>query len=443
MANLKTKEYYLEIFKKVHCDKYNYDESIFINSKIKIKIYCKFCNCYFEQPPYRHKKYGCQKCGFKLISSTREEFIKESIEKHGNLYGYEQVEYINNATKVKIFCNKCNEYFWLRPVTHISTKARGCQKCGENNRRKNKKRTTDDFIEESIKIHGDKYKYDRSKFININTIVEIFCNQCNSYFNQTPKNHLRGSNCPKCVFINQTKSKEKFIEEASIIHNNIYEYNKSIYVTNKTKLKILCKMCNKYFEQTPNAHITCGHGCPYCAGFHITTDEFINRAKNTHNNKYEYNETIFVNYKTKIKIFCKKCSRYFEQFPGNHVKGDGCSFCSRMVSNSETLWLNSLEIPDDVGHRQITIKIKKSNGKTRTVRVDGFDPSSNTIYEFNGDYWHGNPKIFDKDKLHPVVKKTFGELYQRTIKKEQELKNMGYTVISIWESDWKKGNKND
>lgn len=32
-------------------------------------------------------------------------------------------------------------------------------------------------------------------------------------------------------------------------------------------------------------------------------------------------------------------------------------------------------------------------------------------------------------------------IYQKTLKKEQELKNAGYKVISIWESHWKKQNK--
>lgn len=71
-------------------------------------------------------------------------------------------------------------------------------------------------------------------------------------------------------------------------------------------------------------------------------------------------------------------------------------------------------------------------------RVDGFSQETKTIYEFNGDYFHGNPDKFDPKDVNTKVNKTFGELYQRTIEKEYILKQAGYNVISIWESDFKK-----
>ena len=69
--------------------------------------------------------------------------------------------------------------------------------------------------------------------------------------------------------------------------------------------------------------------------------------------------------------------------------------------------------------------------------------STTTIYEFYGDYWHGNPNSrFKPDDMNKAVKKTFRELYQATIQKEQELIAAGYKIVSIWESDWKKLLKN-
>ena len=60
------------------------------------------------------------------------------------------------------------------------------------------------------------------------------------------------------------------------------------------------------------------------------------------------------------------------------------------------------------------------------------------IYEFNGDYWHGNPMKFSPNDINQQAHKTFGELHACTLEKERFLKEAGYTVISIWESDWKK-----
>ena len=70
--------------------------------------------------------------------------------------------------------------------------------------------------------------------------------------------------------------------------------------------------------------------------------------------------------------------------------------------------------------------------------VDGIDFENNIIYEFNGDYWHGNPNIYNKDDMNKSCNKSFGELYQKTIKREKYLKSIGYKVISIWEDDFNK-----
>jgi hypothetical protein len=71
-------------------------------------------------------------------------------------------------------------------------------------------------------------------------------------------------------------------------------------------------------------------------------------------------------------------------------------------------------------------------------QVDGFDPETNTIYEFNGDYWHGNPVKYNPEDINEINHKTFSELYKETLIKKEILENAGYKVVSIWESEWKK-----
>ncbi|MGI0075815.1 MAG: DUF7487 domain-containing protein [Nitrosopumilaceae archaeon] len=69
--------------------------------------------------------------------------------------------------------------------------------------------------------------------------------------------------------------------------------------------------------------------------------------------------------------------------------------------------------------------------------ADGYCKETNTVYEFHGDMWHGNPNIFESDELcNPFSDLTAGELYQRTIERENKIKQLGYNVITIWESDW-------
>ena len=54
-----------------------------------------------------------------------------------------------------------------------------------------------------------------------------------------------------------------------------------------------------------------------------------------------------------------------------------------------------------------------------------------------GDFWHGNPNKYNKDEINLVNKKTFGELYNETNERLKIIKNNGYNIITIWESDYK------
>jgi hypothetical protein len=203
------------------------------------------------------------------------------------------------------------------------------------------------------------------------------------------------------------------------------------------KVKIICPI-HGVFEQDPHSHLK-GSGCWNC-GLLIkiekatyTQEEWITKAKEVHDNLYDYSLVEYVHNRTKIKIICDKHG-VFLQMPVQHLWGNGCPNCSNTgisVSEPEILWLDSLNVPEE--HRQ---KILIVNG--RKYKVDGFDPITNTVYEFNGDYWHGNPAIFNSNDINLSNHKTFGELYEATLQKEAALKGAGYIVVSIWENDWRK-----
>lgn len=83
-------------------------------------------------------------------------------------------------------------------------------------------------------------------------------------------------------------------------------------------------------------------------------------------------------------------------------------------------------------HRHCRIYINNSY-----IKPDGFDPITNTIYEFYGDYFYGNPSACDLEKINHKNGKTFREIYENTLKREKLIKDAGYNLIYIWESDWK------
>ncbi len=59
----------------------------------------------------------------------------------------------------------------------------------------------------------------------------------------------------------------------------------------------------------------------------LTNEQFIERAKEIHGNKYDYSKIEYVNQNTKIKILCYTHG-LFEQRPDHHLAGHNCKLCS-------------------------------------------------------------------------------------------------------------------
>jgi G:T-mismatch repair DNA endonuclease (very short patch repair protein) len=60
------------------------------------------------------------------------------------------------------------------------------------------------------------------------------------------------------------------------------------------------------------------------------------------------------------------------------------------------------------------------------------------VIEFYGDYWHCNPQIYDKDYFHKYLQMTAEEIWEDNNLKNECIKQEGYDVLIIWESDYKK-----
>jgi len=369
------------------------------------------------------------------IPLTNEIFIEKAISIHGNKFNYSKIEYVNNRTKIKILCNMCGVLFEQTPNDHLN--GRGCRTCGIKRRTSNMTFSLKDFVERAIILHGNKYSYSKVKYINANIKIIITCLKHNKDFEQTPGHHLDGSGCPKCAFESSAKLNSKslvdFINESKYIYGDCHNYDYVDYVNCKTKVKLFCNIHQIYFEKIPVDYFD-GSSCPECMknSFHtkmsITTDQFIERAIAVHGIRYDYSKVNYLGSQINILIRCKTHNTWFNQTPNNHISGKGCSECFWLISRQEKAWLDSLNKNLE---RQKSIKAGNI-----TYRLDGFDPIENIAYEFMGDYWHGNPKIYDAKDINSVSKKSFGELYNKTLVKISALKTVCTDVIVMWESDW-------
>lgn len=190
--------------------------------------------------------------------------------------------------------------------------------------------TTEQFIVKAKVIHGNKYDYTKIDYINTKTNVVIKC-KIHGEFNQTPSNHLKGWGCNKCSTIARYSSLEEFIYKSNKVHNNYYDYSISKYVSAKNKIAIICPIHGS-FEQSVNDHLA-GKGCMKCGiiktsdAKNYTTEVFIEKANQIHNNKYDYAKTVYINSTTKVIIICPEHGEFLQN-PADHLSGRSCIHCA-------------------------------------------------------------------------------------------------------------------
>ena len=197
-------------------------------------------------------------------------------------------------------------------------------------------------------------------------------------FEQLPEKHISRKQGCPNCSIRKKLTNNDFINKAMNVHNNKYDYSLCEYINAKSKIKILCKE-HGMFEQIASSHINQKTGCPICSNKHrYTNEEFINLAKKLHNNKYCYSSINYINNYTKINIICYKHG-IFRQTPSNHLSGKGCELCNTSKNeNLISLFLESKSIKFFRQHRFNDCKLK------RKLPFDFYLPEHNICIEFQG-----------------------------------------------------------
>ena len=348
-----------------------------------------------------------------------DKFIEKCNIIHDHKYDYSKVEYIKNTDKVCIICPEHGE-FWQTPKDHLNK--RGCPICGKLNSIKNRTKTNNKFIEDSIKLHGNKYDYSKVIYGNCDKKVCIICPK-HGEFMITPTHHLSGEGCKKCGIesrsIKNKKDVNNFISKVNTIHDNKYDYSNSTYTGINNEIEIICKTHGS-FKQIALNHLH-GEGCPICGKLNSiknrtkTLKEFIEQANIVHNNKYDYSKSIYNGNDSKLIITCP-IHGDFEQQPNNHLQGQGCKKCFKDKSNIENEIFNfiKLKYKGEVVENDRTML----NGK----EIDIFIPEKKLGIEVNGLLWHS--EFYKQDKNYHLNKTILAE-------------SKNIRIIHIFEDEWK------
>ena len=192
----------------------------------------------------------------------------------------------------------------------------------------------EEFIKKATEKFGDKYTYDKVKYVNSKTPIIITCPK-HGDFKKTIGHFLSGQGCPVCSGrVHYTQ--ETFIAKAKSIHPE-YDYSKSIFKTTSDKLVVTCPE-HSDFEITPN-HLFAGQGCPKCRYIKSANskrrslDEVIKLANEVHENKYDYSQmTEYKNDREKYPIVCPEHGIFYMSMNAHIKAKQGCPVCGKSQS---------------------------------------------------------------------------------------------------------------
>lgn len=353
----KTKEQFIADARLVHGDKYEYDKVVYKKALEKVCITCPEHGDFWQTPNNHLKGKGCPYCNRPFYYKTTDDFIHQLKNKFPESETlYDKVVYKTGHDEIILICPKHGEFKKKAIDALRSDKCPICQR--EDPNFHYTQRTTEDFIKDAIKKHGDKYDYSKVEYSTCNDKVCIICPDHGEFW-QTPMNHLRGANCPTCG-------------------------NKNIWEKRKDE--------------------------------RMTTEKFIKRSNEVHNNKYDYSKTTYSRPHEKVTIICKKHGK-FTQEPYSHMKGAGCPVCysERSTSDNEILFRDFIA--------ELYRGVIKTNDRTiiRPREIDIYLPEINVAFEYNGLYWHS------AEKLH-------NNLYHQM--KMKMCLEKGVTLYQFFEDEW-------
>lgn len=302
---------------------------------------------------------------------------------------------------------------------------------------------TDTVIARATALHGTKYGYDKVVYRNKRTKIIVTC-PIHGDFEQFPLDHavaVRGYGCTRCghqeIAARRRFTKADFVRKAREVHGNRYIYEQTIYQGARQKVTIACSE-HGAFSQTADSHLQ-GIGCPTCGhelcgqNQRLSPDRFIAACSATHGNKYDYSKTEYTRSVDKIIITCPKHGD-FTQVANAHQSGIGCRKCScGGFSNGAIEWLEYRARQDGIyiQHAGNDGEYTAHDKDDRLLKFDGYCFQTNTVYEYEGSYFHGDPKLYDPDEVNAVTKQSFGHMWQKTMDRLNRIEAMGYNVCYI------------
>lgn len=238
-------------------------------------------------------------------------------------YDYSSMAYKGANSKIIVKCVNHDIVFMPKAADHWN--GHGCPECGKQSAVLLRTTPKTDFINKAVSKHGNEFNYDEIDYINLLTPIKILCTAHNSYFYQTPKQHLRtNTGCSFCLK-NTKKTTEQFVSESKAIHGNLFDYSQTVYNGKDCKVTIICNNHGPW-QTRASVHLK-GFGCPSCSSNKpYITESYIEKAREVHKNKYTYEHTDYSGAFSTVQITCPYHGTWSTK-AYSHIAGRGCAKC--------------------------------------------------------------------------------------------------------------------
>ena len=281
-------------------------------------------------------------------------------------------------------------------------------------------RTTEDFISDARKVHGDKYDYKNVKY---NKAAEKVIIECpipgHGKWETTYHSHIVcGYGCQKCGQMKRGPTNEELIKKFRSVHGLKYDYSEVKWNHKRSHgwhshVKVRC-LEHGYFSITPAMHYFQKQGCKSCG--HIkagikkrkTFDCTIQEAVKVHGTSYIYLRQFYVPRKKQrgnrvyLEIICKKHpENSFIQRRSHHLSGSGCSICNE--SHGERKVANILRKLEIKYEREKTFPTLRDKA---LLPIDFWLPDLRIIIEFDGEqHYRERSRGIYKGKLKSIQRR--------------------------------------
>jgi len=293
------------------------------------------------------------------------------------------------------------------------------------------KRDTDWFISKSKSIHGDKFDYSNSVYINAKTEIQIRCVKHNNIFHQVSNNHFKQPySCKDCLIERRRATygdgKDGFIKKSIKVFGKTYDYSDVDYINQRTKVNIRCIKHDLKFEQTPYVFLQ-GIGCRKCSKENIDikrSDETLQKIRNyvkklegkCLSEKYDANDK-------NLEFECKYGHKFKESWSDVKNSLRWCPKCSKNRLIGESIARQIMEHALQLEFPSVYIK------EMEGLQLDGYNAENKIAFEYQGYQHYTETSYFHESDSQ----------YKSQIVRDKEKKRLckknGIKLIEIFEFD--------